>query len=176
MQTILTERLTLRKVKSDDATQIIQQINNINVSRLMSNVPYPYTKEDAEWWIEHCLKSESNDRIHFVIIRNIDQKLIGGIDLMNLQLEHKRAQLGYWLGEDYWRMGYGFEAGQAIIQYAFQKLYLEILTLNIFVENKASRALVQKLGFQQKHRANDQLTAKSTGSKHEYDILELKMS
>jgi [ribosomal protein S5]-alanine N-acetyltransferase len=44
--------INLREFKQDDASALVALANNENVSRYMTTAfPYPYTAEDAEWWI-----------------------------------------------------------------------------------------------------------------------------
>ena len=39
-----------------------------------------------------------------------DDQLIGSITLFNLDFNHRRAEIGYALGRDYWGQGYMHEA------------------------------------------------------------------
>jgi [ribosomal protein S5]-alanine N-acetyltransferase len=50
--------INLREFKQDDASALVALANNENVSRYMTTAfPYPYTAEDAEWWISEGCKS-----------------------------------------------------------------------------------------------------------------------
>ena len=43
----------LREFRASDAEVLVELLNNPNVSRYPSSrVPYPYTANDASWWIE----------------------------------------------------------------------------------------------------------------------------
>lgn len=42
-----TDRLILRPYKLEDADDLVDGLNNLNVSKWMAFVPYPYTKQDA---------------------------------------------------------------------------------------------------------------------------------
>jgi len=49
--------ITLRDYDAGDAPRLVELANNKNVSRyLIYTFPYPYTNEDAEWWIETALR------------------------------------------------------------------------------------------------------------------------
>ena len=45
---IQTERLILRKAKKNDWQDILEGASDLNVSKNMTTVPYPYGKDDAE--------------------------------------------------------------------------------------------------------------------------------
>jgi ribosomal-protein-serine acetyltransferase len=45
--------------------------------------------------------------------------LIGSIGLKNIDLINKKADLGYWIGEEYWGRGIATECARLIINYAF---------------------------------------------------------
>ena len=53
---IKTKRLVIRELEKQDLTAIVEQVNNLNVSRNLDLVPHPYIKKDAEWFINHCKK------------------------------------------------------------------------------------------------------------------------
>lgn len=44
---IETDRLILRQYRVEDADDIVDGLNNINVSKWLQGAPYPYTKDDA---------------------------------------------------------------------------------------------------------------------------------
>ena len=44
--------ISLREYADSDLERLVQLANNENVSRyLVYTFPYPYTLQDAEWWI-----------------------------------------------------------------------------------------------------------------------------
>ena len=72
---ISTERLTIKKLSALDKARLIVLIGNLRASETLSNLPYPYTDEDAEHWIGIVQSSEFNLNIFH------DGLLIGGIGL-----------------------------------------------------------------------------------------------
>lgn len=61
---IETERLILRQWEMGDINDMIEGLNNINVTRWLANIPFPYTNNDAEKFI-----GETIERI-YVILRS----------------------------------------------------------------------------------------------------------
>ena len=58
------------------------------------------------------------------------------------------AELGYWLGVDYWGQGFGTEAARAVIDYYFEEFDLDQLIAGARVVNPSSRNILEKCGFQ----------------------------
>lgn len=58
---IETERLILRQYKISDADDVVDGLNNLNVSRWLASVPFPYTKEDALKYINNSIDNNLYD-------------------------------------------------------------------------------------------------------------------
>jgi RimJ/RimL family protein N-acetyltransferase len=79
-------------------------------------------------------------------IRARDDQFMGTTGL-SLFPEHKKAELHYWLGKDYWGKGYGTETAKRIIAYAFQNFKIERLEVNHMTRNLRSQRVIEKCGF-----------------------------
>jgi RimJ/RimL family protein N-acetyltransferase len=129
--------------------KLIENINNINVSKWLLVVPFPYKKKDAVWWIDHCnkiWKNNKKDKYEFSIELKEEKNIIGGITLSDVNKFQGTATTGYWLGEKYWRNGYGTEALGALLKFAFNKLKLRRLNVSVFSGNPSSGKLLEKFG------------------------------
>jgi len=73
---------------------------------------------------------------------------IGQISAYNLNFIHKRGEIGIWIGNSFWGKGFGYDALQTIVKYAFLNLNLNRLQAHIFLSNVQSIALFKKSGFQ----------------------------
>ena len=73
------KRLILRSWKDEDVEDLVEGLNNINVSKWLSSVVYPYTKKDAEGFIAYAKESEKNKHnIMLAIVLKENNKVIGG--------------------------------------------------------------------------------------------------
>ncbi|MEL7487190.1 MAG: GNAT family protein [Pseudomonadota bacterium] len=85
----------------------------------------------------------------FIFLRE-DDTLIGGANLLNIMRgASQSAALGYWVGEDHTRRGYGTSAVRAVLDFAFSTLGLNRVEAACQPENAASRALLGGLGFRE---------------------------
>ena len=168
-----TERMILRYATMKDAKDIAEQMNNLNVSRYLLVVPYPYTLKDAKWYIGHCKerrKEKPTDSYSFSIELKSEKKIIGGIGIAKIDGFQGTAEIGYWLGEAYWRCGYGTESCKAIIDFGFNKFNLRKIKIPVFAENPSSNALARKLGGKIEGTLRKEARAKSTGKIHDENI------
>ena len=164
---LVTERLILRPLVFKDAEDIAENLNNIDVSRYLSIVPYPYNLKNAKEFVKITQKS----RNYFGIVLKSSGKIIGIIGLMNPDSYVKRADVGYWLGEKHWRQGIAAEALLSIVKFAFSKLKLVRLQATVAIKNKSSVKLLRKAGFKKEGLRRKALRAKSTGKWHDtYDF------
>ena len=58
------------------------------------------------------------------------------------------AEIGYWIGEQYWRNGYATEAVKQLVAIAFNQLGINRVYANIFEYNVASMRVLEKIGFE----------------------------
>ena len=139
MMKIETERLVLKKLVDTDRERLVSLIGDFMVSKTLSNVPYPYTLNDADEW----LKIVDNEEFNLNIFLN--DGLIGGVGLT--LAEDDFYELGYWLGVEYWGQGYATESVMELLNYAKSNIPCEKFKANVFKENVASAKVLEKNGF-----------------------------
>ena len=138
---LITERLILRDLIMKDKESLIKNINNLRVSRYLALVPYPYTKKNAEWWINECIKKSKEKprkEYDFNIELKKEKGVIGAVGLSKVDRFNGTATIGYWLGEDYWRQGIITEALREVLGFAFNKLKLRRINITASPKNNAS--------------------------------------
>ncbi len=135
----------LRPWKSEDAESLVENANNFEIARFMSDdFPYPYSIENAKNFIAFATK---NEPIHIFAIE-IDGKAAGGIGIHpQIDIMKKNAELGYWLGEKYWGKGIISKAIQEIIPFAFNSYDITRIYARPFGNNIASQKVLEKAGF-----------------------------
>ena len=138
--------VSLRVLDEDDALDLVFLANNINIwNNVRDYFPHPYSQEDADFFIDLCKKEKP--KVTFAIEDN--NKLCGVIGLVLQKDVYKHsAEIGYWIGEPFWRKGIATNAVKQMVEYAFQELKLERIFAGIFEYNKASMRVLDKCGFQ----------------------------
>lgn len=135
----------IRDLSVSDIESLVKYANNHLVSKFLRDTfPYPYTKQDAERWIE-CVKK---DKINLSFAISDNNELIGGIGAMpNQDVNRFTAEIGYWLGEPFWNKGISTNAVKIFCKYLFENYKFNHLTASIYEGNDASMKVVQKAGF-----------------------------
>ena len=154
METLHTARLILRPWTLADAAALYAQAQNPKIGAMCGWLPHKSVAESREI-IEHILLKP-----HSFAICLADNQLIGSIGLLfpndsNLPLAASEAEIGYWLGEDFWGKGYVTEATLRVLQYAFEELHLTQLWAGVYEENIASQRVLEKCGFRYHYTLED---------------------
>ena len=117
-----------------------------DIAATTAAIPHPYDDGVAEQWIAlHQQRFEEGTWLNLAITRDLDGALVGALGL-RLELEHDRAELGYWIGKPYWGQGYATEAARAVVEYGFGRLGLHRIYAYHFSSNAASGKVLQKIG------------------------------
>lgn len=132
---IVTERLTLRPLTRADIPRIVELVNDFEVSRWLTVVPFPYTAADGHEFLDFLEGSGPLDTLAIIA----PEGMVGVVGT--------GGSLGYWLGREYHGQGYMTEAATALVDHYFQTSDAEILHSGYFTGNNASSSVLTKLGF-----------------------------
>ena len=157
---IKANKFILRSYRKGDEKSLVENINDKNVSKFMSTVPFPYKLKDARFWINRSRKLENKkikNEIHFAI--DITGKVVGGIGLMHIEKAHK-AEIGYWIGRNYWNIGIMTNVVKLMSDFGFKKLKLKRIYAKVFLKNKASAKVLEKNGFRLEGLMRKEMTKK----------------
>lgn len=143
---------SVRDWRPTDADSLVLHANNIKVWRNLHDAfPLPYTRADAESWIQQTSPT------HFAIA--VDGNAVGGIGLHPGTDVHRRtAAIGYWLGEAFWGRGIATEAVRAVTKYAFATFDFVRLEAHVFEWNLASARVLEKAGYTREARLRKRVT------------------
>jgi RimJ/RimL family protein N-acetyltransferase len=70
----------------------------------------------------------------------------------------RSAEIGYWLGEEYWGRGIVTEALRAVTDYAFATFDLCRLSAGVFEWNPGSMRVLEKAGYELECRSHKSVT------------------
>src|SRR5437764_507798 len=112
--------LSLRPCRDGDQPDIVRHANNPNVARHLRDIfPQPYTLKDADDWLARVARQ--SPPLNLAI--TLDDRFIGGIGLAPGSDIHRiSAEVGYWLGEEFWGRVIVASALRGFTQYAFATL------------------------------------------------------
>ena len=142
---LATKRLKLRQFQLGDAPTV-KKLAGARELAVSTFLPHPYKEGEAEIWIMNQYEEFKHNRlVNFAIELKDSGTLIGSMGLQ-LEINHRRAQLGFWIGLPYWNKGYCTEAGLKVIAYGFNQLSLNRIYALHFASNPASGKVLGKIG------------------------------
>lgn len=154
---IETERLILRAFTIADSSEVQRMAGKVEVASNTLAMPFPYHDGMAEAWIStHQQEFEDHKSVILAIELKAQHILAGAIGL-SLQFPYNNAELGYWIGQEYWGKGYCTEAVKAMIEFGFQHMKLHKIYANYFHNNPASGRVMKKAGMKYEAILNSHL-------------------
>lgn len=134
-----TERLFLRPLRPDDAPRIAKLAGDWAVASMTGRIPYPYSVETAQQWLNGLAEGEKAFAIDHA------GELIG---ICGYTREADgAAHIGYWIGKPYWGRGFATEAARALMNHGFTKGGVKRFYGHHFADNLTSARVIEKLGF-----------------------------
>jgi ribosomal-protein-alanine N-acetyltransferase len=139
------KQCTIRPWRLDDAESLAKHANNRNVwIALRDHFPHPYTIEDAHTFLKSVISSEPVTL--FCVEAN--GGAVGGIGIIiGADVHRQTAELGYWLGQEFWGCGIMTEGVAAFADFCFENFHLRRIYAEPFANNRASARVLEKAGF-----------------------------
>lgn len=138
---IRTPRLLLRAPARTDVADLATLLDDFAVSRMTGRIPHPYVPADAAGWLD--LLAGGAERAWVI---EHEGRLAGGVGLTPVEPSGV-LELGYWIGQPFWRRGFATEAARTVVRHAFCDLGAPGLFASHFVDNPASGAVIGRCGF-----------------------------
>ena len=143
---IETPQLVLRAFDLTDAPEVQRLAGAKEVARATALIPHPYPDGAAEQWIaSHPGEWAARRSLPLAVTRRNSGALVGAMGL-TFAPEHRRAELGYWIGVPFWRNGFATEAAAALTDYGFRVLGLNRVQAHHYASNPVSGRVLLKIG------------------------------
>lgn len=138
----------LRGISLDDVNETyLAWMNDREVTKGLVSGLFPSSIQQLENYIKGQLQQPFSAM--FAICTNKEDKHIGNIKIDSFNWISGTCELGILIGDrSEWGKGYGKEACDLVINYAFEDLNLRKVTLVVFSNNPAAQRLYEKIGFQ----------------------------
>jgi ribosomal-protein-alanine N-acetyltransferase len=156
MMELKPNKCTLRAWQPGDEESLVHHANNKKVwINLRDSFPHPYTASDALSWIQKA--SAETPQRNFAIV--VHGKAVGAIGFILKEDVYRRsAEIGFWLGEEFWGQGIVTEALSAVTEYAFANFDFCRLYACVFEWNPASMRVLEKAGYNLEARLKKAVT------------------
>lgn len=144
MKALETERLLLRPFQGTDLDDFFEYAKSPIIGPSAGWEPHK-SKEDSLNILNMFLEKDEV----WAIENKENHKVIGSIGLHKDQLRSAEdvKMLGYVLSEDYWGKGLMTETAEKVINFAFEELKLNFLSIHHYSFNHRSKRVIEKCGF-----------------------------
>jgi [ribosomal protein S5]-alanine N-acetyltransferase len=142
---LISGDIKLRPFKLFDSLRLVELANNEKIARnLRDGFPNPYTLEHAESWIRKFMDQDPQT-IFAIEYKSV---YVGNIGLVKGgDVYRKSAEVGYFIGEEYWNKGIVTTALNLITEYGFNHLDIVRIHTGVYEHNLASQRVLEKCGF-----------------------------
>jgi ribosomal-protein-alanine N-acetyltransferase len=147
--TLRTARLVLGAFDLEDAAELQRLAGAREIADTTLSIPHPYELDHALAWIGQQRREAVRGRATNFAVRLLQPgSLIGSVGLRDIDPEHLQAELGFWIGREWWGKGYAGEAASAVIQFGFDSLGLNRIYAHHMARNPAAGRVLLGAGMQ----------------------------
>lgn len=144
--TIRGEKVALGPTSRTLLPLITRWMNSLETTRFLRMGVYHPGQEEK--WFDNLMSDERTQ--YFTIYELPDLRPIGGVDLHEIDIRHRTAEVGIMIGEaDARGKGYGTEATRLICDFGFNGLGLHSISLMTFEWNIAGQKAYENAGFKE---------------------------
>ena len=140
------------------AKDIAKGANDPLISKMIGShtFPFPYTEEDAVFFIEmNRMDGKTPFTIDFAIY--FKDRFAGIVGLKDINNTDRKAHVGYWISREFRNMGIASSSLRLVIDYSRDSLHLHRLYTGAFTDNPASIRVLTRCGFQVEGIARDDM-------------------
>src|SRR5262245_10557008 len=141
------ELVFLRPAERSDIPIFVRWLSDARTTENLA-LRSPLSIPLEERWFENLLDHQGRDQWHFVICRLVDARPVGSLDLHEIDYTNGGAGLGIQVGDPSdRRQGYGGDSLRVLVDFAFERLRLERVWLDVYDHNPGARRLYERVGF-----------------------------
>ncbi len=138
--------MNLRLKRESDVAALVAACQDPQIPRY-TQVPSPYGEEEARRWLRVSEERRlAGTDLSLLVVDGAD-RLLGSVGLLDVNHEHKRAEIGYWTAAEARGRGVARRAVRLLARHAFESLPLVRLEIGTEVGNEASSRVAEAAGF-----------------------------
>ena len=140
--------LVLKKVEEEHVDELFDIYSNDVVFQYCGILPR-HNKDTVRKMVGHFERDfNKHTRVKWGIFAKDQQdRLIGIIEVFDLNQKVNMATMGYFLAEDYWGKGYATEAVRLVLEFLFLRAGINRVQADVMPQNEVSKKVLMKNGF-----------------------------
>ncbi len=145
LKTLTGDRVLLRPFRKGDLIHVQRWSEDPEMRRLTGEAE-PMTREDAEKWYSRARADK--DRAWYAIVLKDDGRVVGEAGLLRMFRAWRCTDMTVMIGEkDVWGRGYGTEAGDLLLDLAFNEHRMHRVSVGVVSFNERALRFWEGLGF-----------------------------
>lgn len=145
------ERVLLRPITEADLGNLLEFANDVEVVLAVGDIPTPKGIEEIRETFLGALDGLGSSKVDFAIVA--DGECIGSCGLYEILDTNRTCKLGISIGDrGYWDKGYGTEAINLVLDYAFRHRNLRRVWLEVHSKNSRALKCYARCGFTEEGR------------------------
>ena len=148
MAILLGKNISLRALEPSDLDFLFSVENNESFWEI-SSTQTPYSKYILQKYIENAHQDIYEAKQYRFVICDTKNIPVGMIDLFDFNPQHQRVGIGLLITSENQNNGYGAQALELVIDYAFTHLNVHQIFANITATNTKSISLFEKFNFKE---------------------------
>ena len=143
---IVSDRLFLRPMKLSDYNYMYDYAKRPELTKFLLWSPHP-SLEYSKSFIKFVQKRYRAGQFYdWAIEEKESGRMIGTCGFASIDVENRKAELGYVINPDFQHRGYAHEAATQILNFGFAELELNRIECRFMQGNEASFKVMKKLG------------------------------
>lgn len=140
------DRVILRAISMKDANLLMKLINDPETEEMLGGSSFPVSLESQQKWISS--QTDRKDVLRCIVSPMDTEEGIGTVILSDIDTKNGVAQIHIKMDKQKGRgKGYGTDALNAIVNYAFDEMRLNCVYAEVLEYNSISQKLFEKCGF-----------------------------
>ena len=142
------DEIALRPFGERDLDRLVEVCNDVAIAHY-TFIPAPYSHADAELFVSaQDERRRAGEAIDLAIRDRSDDELLGATGLRIFRPERASCEIGYWVAPESRGRGIAPRAVGMLARWALRALPVGVIELTPDVDNRASRRVAEKAGFE----------------------------
>jgi len=148
----MKNKLNLRKYNKKDFERHIELLVMNKVYKKLDSK----TKESEKEWLNNVINNYQKKKpTFFVLAITLNKKLIGNLVIEKINYQKKNANIGFWIGKNYWNKGYASKALNLFLKKINKIFEIKLFYAETKIHNLGSQKVLEKNNFNKlKRKAN----------------------
>jgi ribosomal-protein-alanine N-acetyltransferase len=155
-----TARLILRKATESDVSDVFAYSSDAEVTRYLRWGPHQTLAETEDYVNEVLAGYREGLDGPWLMEHKHNHTVIGHIHLMEINAQHRKAQVGFVLSKSYWNQGIATEALRKALEFSFDRLELNRVEGLCLIDNRAAARVMEKAGMKKEGELREYLFQK----------------